>query len=341
MTELLCILIGLAVGIGIHILIYFIRIRPQLWIRERHNEQLDIEEQELREKVQALDQEAWELSDEISQQRHVVQTLQIEIAVSQAKKEALYQNLVELELQAQTTANAIYEKNMALMSANLNESAEKKRIEFQQAEEDYQKEYLTALQDLSSSFDTEITEKKEKLAQARLVLKELAEKINAAVAANKRALEIQEESNFYKINISQSDLNEIKKLQEIIPYLKDQEALNKVIWKVYYEKPTSDMIGRIIGNERKTGIYKLTNTINQMCYVGQAVDIASRWKQHIKRGLGAEPPTRNKLYPAMAEYGIENFTFELIEECDTSLLDEREDFWQDHFHAKDFGYSIK
>ena len=92
-------------------------------------------------------------------------------------------------------------------------------------------------------------------------------------------------SNLIKINlpngikkIDEKTFENCKKLQEIIPYLRDQEALNKVIWKVYYEKPTSDMIGRIIGNERKTGIYKLTNTINQMCYVGQAVDVASRWK---------------------------------------------------------------
>jgi len=50
--------------------------------------------------------------------------------------------------------------------------------------------------------------------------------------------------------------------------LRDPEALNKVIWKVYYEKPYTDLIGRVIGTGVKTGIYKITNTINQMCYVG-------------------------------------------------------------------------
>ena len=43
----------------------------------------------------------------------------------------------------------------------------------------------------------------------------------------------------------------------------------------------------------------------------------------------------------MMNLGVENFYFEIIEECDSSLLDEREDFWQDYFHARDFGYSIK
>ena len=78
-----------------------------------------------------------------------------------------------------------------------------------------------------------------------------------------------------------------------------------------------------------------------MCYVGQAANLADRWKQHIKRGVGAETPTRNKLYPAMQEYGVENFTFEVIEECDRSLLDKQEDYWQNYFKAKEFGYSIK
>ena len=75
-----------------------------------------------------------------------------------------------------------------------------------------------------------------------------------------------------------------------------------------------------------------------MCYVGQAANLAERWKQHIKRGLGADPVTKNKLYPAI---GVENFSFEVIEECERSKLDEREDYWQDFFKAKEFGYSIK
>jgi len=48
-----------------------------------------------------------------------------------------------------------------------------------------------------------------------------------------------------------------------------------------------------------------------MTYVGQSNNIAERWKQHIKRGVGADPPTQNKLYPAMLEFGAEKFTFEI------------------------------
>ena len=78
-----------------------------------------------------------------------------------------------------------------------------------------------------------------------------------------------------------------------------------------------------------------------MCYVGQAVDIADRWRQHIKRGLGAEAPTKNKLYPAMKTFGVENFTFEVVEECSKAELNDKEDYWQNYYKAKEFGYSIK
>lgn len=50
--------------------------------------------------------------------------------------------------------------------------------------------------------------------------------------------------------------------------MRDSEPINKVIWKVYYEKPCNDMIGRILGNKKRSGIYKITNIENKMCYIG-------------------------------------------------------------------------
>lgn len=152
---------------------------------------------------------------------------------------------------------------------------------------------------------------------------------------------MEEQENFYRLQLSKDDLNEILKLREIAPFLRNQEPLNKVIWKVYYEKAYTDLIGRVLGKGIKTGIYKITNTQNQMCYVGKSNNIADRWKQHIKQGIGAMPQTKNKLYPAMLEIGVENFTFEIVEECDLAQLDEREKYWTDFFKAQEFGYSIR
>lgn len=191
------------------------------------------------------------------------------------------------------------------------------------------------------NFQSETEQAKSNLQTLKNQIQQYQDIVNAAVAANKREEEIKTGQDFYRLVLTDRDKKEISQLREVALMLRDSEPLNKVIWKVYYEKPYTDLIGRVVGSGTHTGIYKITNLQNHMCYIGQAVNIADRWKQHIKRGLGAEIPTKNKLYPAMMSIGVENFSFEIIEECDRSLLNDREDYWQDFFKAKEYGYSIK
>ena len=233
------------------------------------------------------------------------------------------------------------QKANELASEKFAQSAEQMAQRYQQAEDNYQQEYLKAIEESTKEYTNLIIQKQEELNKISQELVEAKAKQNAIVEANKRAEEVKQKEQFYKLNLSEIDIEEIKKLRSIIPYLRSAEPINKVIWKVYYEKSYTDLIGRVIGQGIHTGIYKITNIENQKCYIGQAVNIADRWKQHIKRGVGAEAPTRNKLYPAMYELGPEQFTFEILEECDKSLLDSREDYWQEFYQAKEFGYSIK
>jgi len=233
-----------------------------------------------------------------------------------------------------------YKTNLDLATERLNASLERAALQYQAEEEKYKSDYLDTMKDFVDEFTTEFAKQDAELKALSAKLKELRAKTAAAVEQSKRNLEEKDKQNYYRLQVPKEDTSEIKMLREVIPYLRDKEALNKVIWKVYYEKPYTDLIGRVVPT-KKTGIYKITNITNNMCYVGQAVDIADRWKTHIKRGLGAEPGGRNKLYPVVYELGPENFTFEVIEVCDRDQLNEREDFWQDYFKAKEFGYSIK
>ena len=316
MDSLIILLIGFFIGsIGIYLII-----RPKL----KTTQKLDIETK----------QSNIELKKEFDTLNAAFNKIQIQT------KEAS-NALEQLEQQSKKAANIFYEKNMEIAKSNLEKSIEKLSLEIQKEKEEYQKDFLQMLEENANNFNKTIEER-------QIELKSLDEKfareqaiVNAAIEANKRAKEIEEQSNFYRLQLSDIDIKEIAELRSIIPKLRNAEPINKVIWKVYYEKPYTDLIGRVIGSGQHTGIYKITNTINNMCYVGQAANLADRWKQHIKRGVGAETPTRNKLYPAMQEYGVENFTFEVIEECDRSLLDKQEDYWQDYFKAKEFGYSIK
>ena len=302
---------------------------------------LDIQTREENAKIieesQRLLQTQNQLNEKISNLNNDYNSLIKEIDFLKDKKKILDDNYQQASLNAEMYC----QKANELASEKFAQSAEQMAQKYQQAEDNYQQEYLKAIEESTKEYTNLIIQKQEELNKISQELVEAKAKQNAIVEANKRAEEVKQKEQFYKLNLSEIDIEEIKKLRSIIPYLRSAEPINKVIWKVYYEKSYTDLIGRVIGQGIHTGIYKITNIENQKCYIGQAVNIADRWKQHIKRGVGAEAPTRNKLYPAMYELGPEQFTFEILEECDKSLLDSREDYWQEFYQAKEFGYSIK
>jgi len=273
---------------------------------------------------------------------------QAELEAARKQQKDLNSSLSELSakiLKSQEEADIAiqnyYDKNLKAAKQNFALDIEQLEADYTKAEFECKKEYLKTLDEASKDFIEEINNKKETIESLKTILAELQEKVNAAIEANKRAVELEQQKDFYRLVLSDIDIEEIKKLREVTTYLRNSEPLNKVIWKIYYERPYTDLVGRVIGSGVHCGIYKITNIENGMCYVGQAVNIADRWKQHIKRGIGADPPTRNKLYPAMLTSGVENFTFEIVEECDREKLNDREQYWQEYFGAKEFGYSIK
>lgn len=87
------------------------------------------------------------------------------------------------------------------------------------------------------------------------------------------------------------------------------------------------------------GIYKITNNINGKVYIGQSICIERRWRNHKNYfGSGNED---YPLYRAFSKYGIENFSFEVVEECETDLLNEREIYWISFYRSnqRDYGYN--
>ena len=258
-----------------------------------------------------------------------------------AKREEIKQSISDLQATQSKAAEDFYAQALEIQQNSFDKTVEQIYEDLSKNREDAKSEYLKTLADAAEGFQEQISEKQRKLDDLTTQLKNKQTDVDLAVEAARRRMEMETEQDFYRVCLSCEDIVEINKLREVLPFLRDKTPLNKVIYKVYYEKPLTDMIGRVVGSGVHTGIYKITNLNNDMCYVGQAVNIADRWKQHVKRGVGAEDWTQNKLYPAMYSHGVENFTFEIVEECDRSKLNEREDYWQDYFHAKDFGYSIK
>ena len=85
------------------------------------------------------------------------------------------------------------------------------------------------------------------------------------------------------------------------------------------------------------GIYKITNQVNGKIYVGQSVDISSRWSSHKSEFKRQKYDT--KLYRAMNKYGLKNFILEIIEECPQDKLDEREVYWINYYNSYQDGYN--
>lgn len=332
MTVIYCVICFL-LGAGL----LYLGLRNKLKATIELDTQTREENAKIIEESQRLLQAQNQLNEKISNLNNDYNSLIKEIDFLKDKKKILDDNYQQASLNAEMYC----QKANELASEKLAQSAEQMAQKYQQAEDNYQQEYLKAIEESTKEYTNLIIQKQEELNKISQELVEAKAKQNAIVEANKRAEEVKQKEQFYKLNLSEIDIEEIKKLRSIIPYLRSAEPINKVIWKVYYEKSYTDLIGRVIGQGIRTGIYKITNIESQKCYIGQAVNIADRWKQHIKRGVGAETPTRNKLYPAMYELGPEQFTFEILEECDKSLLDNREDYWQEFYQAKEFGYSIK
>lgn len=91
------------------------------------------------------------------------------------------------------------------------------------------------------------------------------------------------------------------------------------------------------------GIYKITNTINNKVYIGQSINIQKRWSSHRTKPFNKNSNTYDlPLYRAIRKYGLSNFIFEVIEECEADKLNEKEQFYIQKYKANDsnFGYNL-
>ena len=86
-------------------------------------------------------------------------------------------------------------------------------------------------------------------------------------------------------------------------------------------------------DEIVSGIYKITNKINGNTYVGSAVDIRKRWRNHAYR-LNLNNHHSKHLQHAWNKYGADCFEFMIIEECSEGLLIEREQFFIDTYQPE-------
>ena len=161
----------------------------------------------------------------------------------------------------------------------------------------------------------------------------------AAIEAARREKDIENNLTFYCLDISDADKRDIAKLEALKPSLNKPRVLSMLIWQTWFQKPLKALSANVVGATDATGIYKITNIKTKECYIGQAIHIKDRWVEHAKCGLGIDTPAGNKLYKAIQEFGLWNFSFEVLEECPREQLNEKEKYYIDLYSSYDYGYN--
>ena len=240
----------------------YLILKPRLVATKNENDQIQAEKEQLLLEYNDLDKQKNKALNEIDQLNKNKAELLIEKQSVKNSIEDLKNSLSILEKQAQDASDVFYKTKMESAQLKVNHAlAELEKIQTENIDS-FQKEYDEIIGDLLKEFQ-----------QLSSNVQEMRQTHAAAIEAAKRAEEMRTEKDFYKIQLSDIDIAEIKTLRSIEPALRNKEPLNKVIWKCYYEKPTNDLIGRVVGNKTVIGIYKITEIETGKCYIGQSVKI--------------------------------------------------------------------
>lgn len=87
-------------------------------------------------------------------------------------------------------------------------------------------------------------------------------------------------------------------------------------------------------------IYIIKNNINSKVYIGQTIQkLKDRWYRHCGKSGISESESNMAIKRAILKYGKENFTIEVLEECDQCNLDEREKYYINKYNSYNSGYN--
>lgn len=210
---------------------------------------------------------------------------------------------------------------------------EKMRNDMQERRRALNAEYNAQELYCQKNFATTLEFYQEELSAAKSELDEFQAKRAAVNEAIRREREIKEREDFYCISIKENDIKDIEILRSIEPRLTNREVLNKLIYEVFIKRPLMEMEKRVLQGRKIGGIYKITYIKTGEAYIGRSVDIGNRWKEHCLSSLNIGTIAHSTFHNILAEKGLQNFTWEVLEEVDKDKQSLREKYWVDFYQT--------
>ena len=196
-----------------------------------------------------------------------------------------------------------------------------------------QEEAVLSFENYKKSLEEKKVLYEKEISLVKLELEDFHRQREAINEAIKRERELSEKEDFYKIQLSLDDIEDIRLLKSMTSRLRHREIIPKLIWDSLISRPTNEMIKRVVG-DKVGGIYKITYVPTGESYIGKTVSFKDRWKNHIQTALGMEKAASSTLHTHMARNGVWNYSFEILEEVSKEKQSEREKFYIDLYGTK-------
>lgn len=186
----------------------------------------------------------------------------------------------EYELKAKEMAKQLVTKADAEAVAYLNMIAERKNERFAAIVKNYEM--------VLAQFFDELNERKEKAEKELVELLDRIAILRASEITWSELAKDREKAEWKgRIMLDDRSRNELTTLYSICANLSNPTPIYKTIYTYYVSKAMGNLV--LLENvEGKCGIYCITNVRTGMRYVGQSVNVGNRWKEHAKRGCGAD-----------------------------------------------------
>lgn len=156
-----------------------------------------------------------------------------------------------------------------------------------------------------------------------------------------RARAIEEQQDFYRVQLPESSKHDLEILQSIRKELTKVDILDKLLYDNYIKKSVDEMVKRVLKGGNPSGIYKITRLKTGEIYIGKSVGVKDRWVQHAKSAFHCGTISHSILHTTIEKDGIENFTWELLEEVSKDKLGDREKYWIEFYDSKRYGLNEK